>query len=98
MQGLGVKRRTVEVEASAQFCCQVLCIGGAATVAAEMYLATGTEAGFNQLCSIRYGLHQGVVTQYCLFDGDALFYRFLYSVHNHYYCMVQVFSPSLVKS
>ena len=74
MQSLGIEGRTVEVEAAAQFRCQVLCIGGAAAVAAEMDLATGAETGLNQLCRVGYGLHQGTVAQNCLFDGNALFY------------------------
>ena len=40
MQCLGVEGRTVVIEAAAEFSCQVLRVGGAATVAAEVYLPT----------------------------------------------------------
>ena len=74
VESLGVERRTVEIEASAQFGGEMLCVGRAAAIAAEMYFATGTERTLDKQCGIRHGLHKPAVGQDALLDGNTLFY------------------------
>ena len=81
VERFSVEGRTVEIEAAAQLCCEVLRVGGAASVAAEMYLASVAQRFFNDFRRHVYGVHQMRVRQHSLLHCDTLFNGFFYSIH-----------------
>ena len=85
VKGLGVERRPIEVETAGKFRSEVLGIGRAAAVAAEMDLAAIAQRFGNHLRRLLdAGLEVGVVEDR-LFGGDAVGYRLGNSriYHNH---------------
>ena len=73
VQRFGVERRTVVVEASAQFGGQVLGVGSAASVAAEVDLAAALQRGDDDVGSLLYASQEFAVGKDSLLRSDALF-------------------------
>lgn len=72
MECLGVQRRAVEVEAPGEFRGEMLCVGGATPVAAEMDLAALAQGFDEHICSLLYAFKKLWIVQYRLFHGDGL--------------------------
>ena len=76
MQCLGVEGRTIIVEAAAELGSQMLGVGGAAAVAAEVYLATAFKRGGYHIGSLFDTGKEVAVSQNILFCSDTLCYGF----------------------
>jgi len=72
VEGFGVEGRAVEVEASGEFCGEVLCVGGAASVAAEMdFAAAAQRLGDDLRCTLN-AAQKIIIVQHRLLHGDGL--------------------------
>ena len=93
MQGIGREDRTVEVETAGELGGQVLRVGRAAAVAAEIHASAAAEAVYDGIDRILHGGLEGFV----FFDGgDGVEMRPQPGVD--YSCAVHVVKPSLQNS
>lgn len=72
VEGFGVEGRPVEVEAAGELGGEVLRVGGAATVAAEMDFAAAAQGGDNHVSRLLDALHKFGVIENRLLRGDGL--------------------------
>lgn len=79
MEGFGVERRPVEVEAAGELGGEVLGVCRAATIAAEMDFATAPQRFGNHLRSSLDAVLKFGIVQNRLLHGDGLFNGLRYS-------------------
>ena len=72
MEGFGVERRPVEVEAAGELRGEVLGVCRAAAIAAEMDFAAATQGCYNHVRSLLYAVEKFGVIQNRLLRGDGL--------------------------
>ena len=71
MQCLCIKRFAVKIEPAAEFCCQVLRIGGRTTITTEQYFLIVAECFRHFLCDLFASCNQLRVVEDLLLDPDT---------------------------